>query len=107
MRLPADDEGMASERTALAWARTGLSLFVMAAAIMAVGLRHGLVALAATAGPLVVVASAAVVWRAHRAYDRRRDEERCSADPVAPLVVAALTVFGAVVAAIAGVLAAV
>jgi uncharacterized membrane protein YidH (DUF202 family) len=98
---------MASERTALAWGRTCLSLAVVAAAVMGVSLRHDLVALAVTVGPLMIAATLALIWRAHASYERRRTEQRWAADPLAILVVAAVTIAGAVVAAVAGVLAAV
>jgi hypothetical protein len=98
---------MASERTVLAWGRTCLELGVVAAAVMGVGLRHGLVVLAVTVGPLMIAATLAVIWHARASYEHRRAHEGWAADPVAITAVAAVTILGALAAAVAGVLAAV
>lgn len=98
---------MASERTALAWARTGLSLLVVAAAVMAAGVRHHLVPLVVAGGPLLIAGTLALLWHTRRAYERRLAEQRWAADPTAALAVVAITLLGVLVAALAGVLSAV
>jgi uncharacterized membrane protein YidH (DUF202 family) len=62
---PEGDRGLATERTRLAWERTGLSLLVMAALLGTAVVRHpdGWIALPVV-GVLVVAAAAA--WRGAR-----------------------------------------
>jgi uncharacterized membrane protein YidH (DUF202 family) len=96
---------MASERTALAWGRTGLSLLVVAAGVMGVAIRHHVLVLGLASGPLLIALTVVLLWHSRRAYEERLATWAWPPDPVAIVAVAAMTIVGAVVAAIAGIIA--
>lgn len=101
MRLPADDPGMASERTALAWLRVAAPHATLGAVMIAGAARHGdfwpyVVAIAAVACNVAVL-----VWCAGSSYRGRRRSglQTAAAGPTAA-VVGATTVVAATVAAL-------
>lgn len=101
MRLPADDPGRASERTALAWVRTG--------ALMATIGGYGLTAAAYRSAlvPGVVIAivlgvgGCLIALRGRGRYLRRRSDERYpgTGDPVGAALVVVATLLASVLAA--------
>lgn len=81
MEVSRDDPGLQPQRTALAWSRTAIALFVNAAAVMRAGVTRGSTAIL-LAGVVLLVAAAGIsacgAWRRHCLLDPAR--------PIAPPV---------------------
>jgi hypothetical protein len=92
---PPRDPGLASERTALAWQRMGLSFTSMAAVMLAAAAHRQVVWLLAPSAMLFVVAAA--VWR----YARRRVGDRGLSTARRPVALLAVATAAAAVAAAA------
>jgi uncharacterized membrane protein YidH (DUF202 family) len=95
MRSPADDPGMASERTALAWVRTGLLFATVGAVALAAAADRGTLVAGGLVAALLVGLGVAVARHGRASYRRRRRERRYAAEAGGALLVAAATLVAA------------
>jgi uncharacterized membrane protein YidH (DUF202 family) len=98
-RRPSDsDEGVASERTVLAWERTAIATVALALVVLRAGIVDRLLIVALPSGALLVCASAGEWLLSARVYERRRSSSARSdtfGDP-AMLMIAAIAVIATV-----------
>lgn len=99
MRLPADASGRASERTALAWQRTGLVLTTLGVLALTTSLHRGTPEVGAPVAAILAGLGWTVARRGREAYRARRRDERYRADERGVVLVAAVTVAAACLAA--------
>ena len=95
MRLPADAQGTASERTALAWVRTGVLYATVGAVALAAAAYQGTLAAGGLVAALMAGLGVAVARHGRASYRRRRRERRYPADAGGALLVAAATLVAA------------
>ncbi len=86
---------MASERTALAWVRTGVLYATVGAVALAAAADHGTLAAGGLVAALLGGLGVAVARHGRASYRRRQRERRYPADPRGALLVAAATLVAA------------
>lgn len=100
MRLRADDPGLASERTALAWQRTGVVLLTLGALTLTASVHRGTVELGGPLGLLLAGFGTLVARRGRASYLARRRDERYAADEGGVVLVVTVTIAAALLAAV-------
>jgi len=104
MRLPADDPGVASERTALAWMRTGLVYATLGGLTLTVAAHHDRWVIGIAIAAIFAACGYLVGRQGSAAYARRRRDEwyvsnrRAAVAVTVASLIAACATFGAVVA---------
>ena len=104
MRLPADDPGVASERTALAWMRTGVVYATLGGLTLAVAAHNNRWVFGIVTAAIFVACGYFVGRKGATAYARRRRDEwyvgdvRAAVAVTAATLVAACATFGALLA---------
>jgi hypothetical protein len=107
MRLPADDSGVASERTALAWLRTGAVYATLGGLSLTVAAHHDRWLFGIATAAIFVMCGYGVGRHGAVAYARRRRDEWCVGSIragmtiTAATLVAACATFGALLAFVA------
>jgi len=95
MRLPADDPGVASERTALAWLRTGIVHATLGGLTLTVAAHHGRWGFGVAAAAVFVACGWGIGRQGAVAYTLRRRDEWCVGNPRAAVAVTAATFMAA------------
>ncbi|MGX9943079.1 DUF202 domain-containing protein [Bradyrhizobium denitrificans] len=95
MRLPVNDPGVASERTAFAWIRTGVVFAMLGGLMLTVAVRNDRWDLGITSASVSVMCGCIVGGRGIAAYASRRRDQWCVSDVRTALVVTVSTLIAA------------
>lgn len=104
MRLPADDPGVASERTALAWMRTGAVYTTLGGLTLTIAVHHDRWVFGIVTAAIFAACGYVVGRNGITAYARRRRDEwymgdvRAAAAVTVATLIAACAAFGALLA---------
>lgn len=104
MRLPADDPGVASERTELAWLRTGVVYATLGGLTLTIAVHHKQWFFGIATAAVFAACGYVVGCQGTLAYARRRRDEwyigdvRAAMTVTAAALIAACTTFGALLA---------
>lgn len=98
MRLPVDDPGRASERTALAWTRSGALLATVGVFALTAAAYRSLLVPGAITAVVLGGCGCLVAARGRRRYGQRRHAERYAGDPAGAVLVVAATLLASVLA---------
>lgn len=95
MRLPADDPGVASERTELAWLRTGVVYATLGGLALTIAVHHKQWIFGIATATVFAACGYVIGCQGAQAYARRRRDEWYTGDVRAAMIVTAATLIAA------------